>query len=61
MAMMTEQEQTRLIRGLIRQRDTWKIQETEHKANWTGRTKRTTAKRLTDRDREVMECFRNRW
>ncbi|MCU7302622.1 hypothetical protein N6N68_26545, partial [Escherichia albertii] len=22
---------------------------------------RTTAKRLTDRDREVMECFRNRW
>ncbi|MCA4026929.1 hypothetical protein LDZ15_13690, partial [Escherichia coli] len=25
------------------------------------RTKRTTAKRLTDRDREVMECFRNRW
>ncbi|EFO2280956.1 hypothetical protein DSH38_29210 [Escherichia coli] len=57
---MTEQEQTRLIRGLIRQRDTWKTQETEHKANRTGRTKRTTAKRLTDRDREVMECFRNR-
>ncbi|EOL6153478.1 hypothetical protein ACMERB_005579, partial [Escherichia coli] len=22
---------------------------------------RITAKRLTDRDREVMECFRNRW
>ncbi|HAM7019291.1 TPA: hypothetical protein IB944_000006 [Escherichia coli] len=61
MAMMTEQEQTRLIRGLIRQRDTWKTQEIEHKANRTGRTKRTTAKRLTDRDREVMECFRNRW
>ncbi|EFB2286047.1 hypothetical protein L3E15_002320 [Escherichia coli] len=61
MAMMTEQEQTRLIRGLIRKRDTWKTQETEHKANRTGRTKRTTAKRLTDRDREVMECFRNRW
>lgn len=45
----------------LRQRDTWKTQETEHKANRTGRTKRTTAKRLTDRDREVMECFRNRW
>ncbi|HCP1392782.1 TPA: hypothetical protein OCX78_000395 [Escherichia coli] len=58
MAMMTEQEQTRLIRGLIRQRDTWK---TQHKANRPGRTERTTAKRLTDRDREVMECFRNRW
>ncbi|MDO1548579.1 hypothetical protein, partial [Escherichia coli] len=52
MAMMTEQEQNRLIRGLIRQRDTWKTQETGHKANRTGRTKRTTAKRLTDRDRE---------
>ncbi|MGO0300062.1 hypothetical protein ACTMMZ_27475 [Escherichia coli] len=61
MAMMTEQEQNRLIRGLIRQRDTWKTQETEHKANRTGRTERTTAKRLTDRDREVTECFRNRW
>ncbi|MCO7827815.1 hypothetical protein NJB25_23125 [Escherichia fergusonii] len=58
MAMMTEQEQNRLIRGLIRQRDLWKTQETGHKAN---RTERTTAKRLTDRDREVMECFRNRW
>ncbi|MCX3170579.1 hypothetical protein [Escherichia coli] len=54
MAMMTEQEQNRLIRGLIRQRDLWKTQE-------TGHTERTTAKRLTDRDREVMECFRNRW
>ncbi len=61
MAMMTEQEQNRLIRGLIRQRDLWKTQETGHKANRTGRTERTTAKRLTDRDREVMECFRNRW
>ncbi|MDO2635087.1 hypothetical protein Q2V12_26480, partial [Escherichia coli] len=30
MAMMTEQEQTRLIRGLIRQRDLWKTQETGH-------------------------------
>ncbi|HGV2812704.1 TPA: hypothetical protein ACNCHL_005594, partial [Escherichia coli] len=28
MAMMTEQEQNRLIRGLIRQRDLWKTQET---------------------------------
>ncbi|MGC6738409.1 hypothetical protein ACP0FZ_28110, partial [Escherichia coli] len=36
-------------------------QETGHKANRTGRTERTTAKQLTDRDREVMECFRNRW
>ncbi|HAW1181676.1 TPA: hypothetical protein JLL85_003141 [Escherichia coli] len=61
MAMMTEQEQNRLIRGLIRQRDTWKTQDTGPKANRTGRTERTTAKRLTDRDREVMECFRNRW
>lgn len=61
MAMMTEQEQNRLIRGLIRQRDLWKTQETGHKANRTGRIERTTAKRLTDRDREVMECFRNRW
>lgn len=61
MAMMTEQEQNRLIRGLIRQHDAWKTQETGHKANRTGRTERTTAKRLTDRDREVMECFRNRW
>ncbi|HHY5543598.1 TPA: hypothetical protein ACV5PP_005576, partial [Escherichia coli] len=24
------------------------------------RAERITAKRLTDRDREVMECFRNR-
>ncbi|EQP57123.1 hypothetical protein G736_01201 [Escherichia coli HVH 70 (4-2963531)] len=59
--MMNEQEQNRLIRGLIRQHDAWKTQETGHKAKGTGRTERTTAKRLTDRDREVMECFRNRW
>ncbi|MGK3687128.1 hypothetical protein ACSLPA_32950, partial [Escherichia coli] len=26
----------------------------------SGRAERITAKRLTDRDREVMECFRNR-
>ncbi|EOZ1886154.1 hypothetical protein ACQNKZ_005424, partial [Escherichia coli] len=26
----------------------------------SGCAERITAKRLTDRDREVMECFRNR-
>ena len=52
MTLMNEREQNRLIRGLIRQRDAWKTQETGHKDK--------AAKRLTDRDREVMECFRNR-
>lgn len=57
MAMMTEQEQNRLIRGLIRQRDLWKTQETGHKVNRTGRTERTTPKRLTDRDARSWNVF----
>ncbi|HDQ6952259.1 TPA: hypothetical protein QBG40_004291 [Escherichia coli Ou:H8] len=63
MTLMNEREQKRLIRGLIRQRDAWKTQETGHKDKASGRAERAeriTAKRLTDRDREVMECFRNR-
>ncbi|EER8913306.1 TPA: hypothetical protein ACHYYP_005287 [Escherichia coli] len=60
MTLMNEREQNRLIRGLIRQRDAWKTQETGHKSTKEARTGRTTATRLTDRDREVMECFRNR-
>nr|DAG71202.1 MAG TPA: hypothetical protein [Caudoviricetes sp.] len=60
MTLMNEREQNRLIRGLIRQRDAWKTQETGHKDKASGRAERITAKRLTDRDREVMECFRNR-
>ncbi|EMY7005250.1 hypothetical protein ABCT31_000143 [Escherichia coli] len=60
MTLMNEREQNRLIRGLIRQRDAWKTQETGHKDKASGRAERITAKRLTDRDREFMECFRNR-
>ncbi|EFC2073228.1 hypothetical protein ACSEAQ_001309 [Escherichia coli] len=60
MTLMNEREQNRLIRGLIRQRDAWKTQETGYKDKASGRAERITAKRLTDRDREVMECFRNR-
>ncbi|EFO5349985.1 hypothetical protein HN161_001519 [Escherichia coli] len=56
MTLMNEREQNRLIRGLIRQRDAWKTQETGHKDKASGRAERITAKRLTDRDREVMEC-----
>ena len=60
MTLMNEREQNRLIRGLIRQRDAWKTQETGDKDKSSGSAERITAKRLTDRDREVMECFRNR-
>ncbi|WP_148725863.1 hypothetical protein [Escherichia coli] len=60
MTLMNEREQNRLIRGLIRQRDAWKAQETGHKDKASGRAERITATRLNDRDREVMECFRNR-
>lgn len=60
MALMNEREQNRLIRGLIRQRDAWKAQEAGHKDKASGRAERITATRLNDRDREVMECFRNR-
>ncbi|EOC3524284.1 hypothetical protein ACI292_005355, partial [Escherichia coli] len=35
-------------------------QETGHKDKASGRAERITATRLNDRDREVMECFRNR-
>ncbi|EFH0850198.1 hypothetical protein BI426_005527, partial [Escherichia coli] len=51
MTLMNEREQNRLIRGLIRQRDAWKTQETGHKDKASGRAERITAKRLTDRDR----------
>ncbi|EIH22464.1 hypothetical protein EC12264_1359, partial [Escherichia coli 1.2264] len=46
---MNEREQNRLIRGLIRQRDAWKAQETGHKDKASGRAERITATRLNDR------------
>ncbi|KUQ29328.1 hypothetical protein AWI13_16780 [Enterobacter hormaechei subsp. xiangfangensis] len=50
---MTEQEQQRLISGLIKQRETWQpAGQRTHK--------KPVAKRMSQRDRELMECFRNR-
>ncbi|WP_434057455.1 hypothetical protein, partial [Escherichia coli] len=40
--------------------DAWQAQETEVKDTAAGRAELIKARRLTDRDREVMECFRNR-
>lgn len=51
---MTEQEQQRLISGLIKQRESW--QPARQRAH-----KKPAAKRISQRDRELMECFRNRW
>jgi hypothetical protein len=50
---MTEQEQQRLISGLIKQRESW--QPARQRAH-----KKPVAKRMSQRDRELMECFRNR-
>lgn len=50
---MTEQEQQRLISGLIKQREAWQP------ARQRAHTK-PVAKRMRQRDRELMECFRNR-
>lgn len=50
---MTEQEQQRLISGLIKQREAWQP------ARKRAHTK-PVAKRMSQRDRELMECFRNR-
>lgn len=50
---MTEQEQQRLISGLIKQRESW--QPARQRAH-----KKLAAKRMSQRDRELMECFRNR-
>lgn len=50
---MTEQEQQRLISGLIKQREAW--QPARRRAHTTP-----GAKRISQRDRELMECFRNR-
>ncbi|HHE5970083.1 TPA: hypothetical protein ACPE2G_002523 [Citrobacter braakii] len=50
---MTEQEQQRLISGLITQREAWQP------ARQRAHTK-PVAKRMSQRDRELMECFRNR-
>lgn len=50
---MTEQEQQRLISGLIKQREAWQP------ARQRARTK-PAAKRMSQRDLELMECFRNR-
>ncbi|MNP43278.1 hypothetical protein D3C76_1370880 [compost metagenome] len=50
---MTEQEQQRLISGLIKQREAWQP------ARQRAHTKPVT-KRMSQRDRELMECFRNR-
>ncbi|MCD9840016.1 hypothetical protein LVR66_02115 [Klebsiella pneumoniae] len=50
---MTEQEQQRLISGLIKQRESWQpARQRVHK--------KPAAKRMSPRDRELMECFRNR-
>lgn len=50
---MTEHEINRLIQGLQRSRDSF-IQR-------YGKTpEQVTGKRMTQRDRELMECFRNR-
>jgi hypothetical protein len=49
---MTEQEQQRLISGLIKQREAWQPAR--------QRAQKPVAKRMSQRDRELMECFRNR-
>lgn len=50
---MTEQEQQLLISGLIKQRESW--QPARQRAH-----KKPAAKHMSQRDRELMECFRNR-
>ena len=50
---LDEQEQQRLISGLIKQREAWQP------ARQRAHTK-PVAKRMSQRDRELMECFRNR-
>lgn len=50
---MTEQEQQRLISGLIKQREAWQPARQRAHTN-------PVAKRMSERDREVMKCFRNR-
>lgn len=50
---MTEQEQQRLISGLIKQREAW--QPSRQRAHTEP-----VAKRMSQRDRELMERFRNR-
>lgn len=49
---MTEQEQQRLISGLIKQRESW--QPARQRAHTEP-----VAKRMSQRDRELMERFRN--
>lgn len=50
---MTESEQQQLIHGLLKQRSSW--QPARQRAH-----EKPTGKRMTQRDRELMECFRNR-
>lgn len=50
---MTEQEQQRLISGLTRQREAWQPARQRTR-------KKPVVKRISQRDQEVMECFRNR-
>ncbi|ENU5849338.1 hypothetical protein U4K77_20195 [Klebsiella pneumoniae] len=50
---MSEQEQQRLISGLIKQHESWQpARQRVHK--------NPAAKRMSQRDRELMECFHNR-
>ncbi len=51
--MMTEQEQKQLVNGLLKHSEGYR--RTAQKAH-----RKPVAKRLTQRDRELMECMRNR-
>lgn len=50
---MTEHEQQQLMNGLMKHRAAW--QPPRRRAH-----ERPPAKRMTRRDRELMECMRNR-